>query len=578
MKRSQTTVAFLSLLGALSLFAPAGASGPPLLTEPVNATKFDLEPARTYTSPSIAVDPANHNNMVMGFVEAASKRCGLLRSIDSGETWTKLESSPSPDSYPFCLSISATVNMIPIAFGRDSTLYYALLGFGPDEVDGGYQRGNISVLLARSDDLGDTWTTTVARNTRDKQGDATETNRPVSGIAVDTTSGPEDIIHIVYRGQWPIQAAPNQQPRLPMVITSVDAGKTFSEPIDVSAPAWAKPEVRAAARASATPATGTPARPPAGSRAAQPDLPANYGGSNPAVTVDRRGNVYVAWNTHSSNITPAPDTAIWVSKSTDRGKTFTASAATPFGEVLSTCCSANILWSPKGGPEGTLHVVYEGTSRPELEWEADIFHRRSVDGGVTWTAPKRLNDDDPSDLYTQYSPGLAIAPNGRMDVAWFDSRLDPGVRLQDVYTTWSSDNGDTWARNVRVTDRSIDRRMGVWANGYNVSVPPGIASTNELAVVAWDDTRNGDLALHVQDLYSSVVQHETIRAGGVPVMVQVALAAGAGLAFVGLVLALARRAMPSSGGASDLRSPAPARSSVTVAARRQGSGALSAAD
>lgn len=544
MKRSRTVVALLSLSAAVAVFSPAAAAGPPRLTEPINVTKFDLEPARTYTSPSIAVDPGNPANMVMGYVEAASKRCGLMRSTDSGETWTKLESTPSPDAYPFCLSISATVNMIPVAFGRDSRLYYALLGFGPDEVDGGYQRGNISVLLARSDDLGDTWETTLARGTRGKEGNETETNRPVSGIAIDTTSGPEDIVHIVYRGQWPLVPAPNQRPRLPMIITSTDGGKTFSEPINVAEPAWAQPEVRAEARRSAPAATGTPATPQAGSLVAQPDNPANYGGSNPAVTVDGRGNVYVAWNTHSSNITPAPDTALWVSKSTDKGKTFTAAAATPFGEVMSPCCSANIRWTPKGGPEGSLHVAYEGTLRPQIDWEADTFHRRSVDGGITWTAPKRLNDEDPDAFHTQYSPAMAIAPNGRIDVVWFDSRNDPGVRLQDVYLTSSHDNGETWGPNVRVSDQPIDRRMGVWANGYNVSVPPGIASTNELAVVAWDDTRNGDLSLHVQDLYSAVVQYETLQAGGVPVLLKVTLAAVAGLVFVGLILAFATRIVP----------------------------------
>jgi hypothetical protein len=31
---------------------------------------------------------------------------------------------------------------------------------------------------------------------------------------------------------------------------------------------------------------------------------------------------------------------------------------------------------------------------------------------------------------------------------------------------------------------------GIWGNGYDVSVPPGIASTDKLLVVGWDDSRN----------------------------------------------------------------------------------------
>ena len=58
MKRAQAVVVLVSMSGAIALFGPAQAADPPRLTQPVNATKFDLEPARTYTSPSILGIPA----------------------------------------------------------------------------------------------------------------------------------------------------------------------------------------------------------------------------------------------------------------------------------------------------------------------------------------------------------------------------------------------------------------------------------------------------------------------------------------------------------------------------------------
>ena len=116
------------------------------------------------------------------------------------------------------------------------------------------------------------------------------------------------------------------------------------------------------------------------------------------------------------------------------------------------------------------------------------------------------------------------------------------------------DNGATWAKNLRVSDRSVDRRIGIWANGYDVSVPPGLASTNALAVVAWDDTRNGTLTVHAQDLYSSIIQHETVSTGGMPTAVQAVIAAVGGLVVVGLALAVAGRASRLRAG-----SPAPSR-------------------
>ena len=61
-------------------------------------------------------------------------------------------------------------------------------------------------------------------------------------------------------------------------------------------------------------------------------------------------------------------------------------------------------------------------------------------------------------------PNITFAPNGRGDVVWWDTRDDPGIRANDVYYAYSTDNGSTWSKNVRVTDQSIDRRLGVWAN------------------------------------------------------------------------------------------------------------------
>jgi hypothetical protein len=84
-----------------------------------------------------------------------------------------------------------------------------------------------------------------------------------------------------------------------------------------------------------------------------------------------------------------------------------------------------------------------------------------------------------------------VAPNGRLDAIWWDFRNDPGLFANDVYYSWSTDNGATWSPNERVTDRLIRRRLGVWSNGFDQRQPPGVASSDALAVFVWDDTRDG---------------------------------------------------------------------------------------
>jgi hypothetical protein len=513
-----------------------------MMTKPVQATKADLDPARTYTSPSIAVDPEDSNVIVMGEVEARSRRCGLMRSTDAGQTWTKLDASPATPSFPDCFVISGNVDMAPIAFGRHHTLYYALSGF--DDGDGGQNSGNISVLLARSTDLGDTWTTTVVRNARGKTGADAETSRPVSDLAVDT-SGPTDIVYVAWRADYRQTSSPNATPREADVAVSTDEGKTFGPPVNVGAPAWAQPSIRQAALATITTVAGA-APPAAGSKAATPDQPGNFGSSNPSLAVDRKGKVYVSWPAAYTNISPTPLPAIWLSTSTDHGKTYTASAVTPFKAGLSTFGTQRLRWSPAGGPDGTLHVVYEGTTQPTVSGATDAFYERSTDGGKTWSTPRALNDDDPKAIYPQNSPNLSIAPNGRIDVVWFDGRNDPGIRAQDVYMTSSTDNGATWARNIRVTDQLINRRIGIWGNGYDVAVPPGVASTDTFAVIGWDDTRNFDQLTQGQDLYTSEAQFAKLG-GGASKTAKAALVAVGAIAVLGLILlvvSVATRARP----------------------------------
>jgi Neuraminidase (sialidase) len=182
----------------------------------------------------------------------------------------------------------------------------------------------------------------------------------------------------------------------------------------------------------------------------------------------------------------------------------------------------------------------------------DIFHRRSVDGGDTWSQPITLNDDGrPQDLIGQFHPNVAVAPNGRIDVAWWDFRNDGGNFANDVYLASSADNGVSWSKNVRVTDRSIPRRIGVWYGNADIRQAPGIVSTDALTVVAWDDTRNGDEIAQAQDIYSAGVQFDAL-ASDTPKAAQYGLAAASGVAAFGLALLLLsvarRRTAPATSG------------------------------
>jgi hypothetical protein len=553
---------FALLAVALVFTAQGGAlaADPLRLTKPVNATTGDESPDRTYSGPFVLVDPSNSRNVVASYVNFRTRRCGLMRSTDAGQTWKQLDQTPALPTYPFCLVNNSNVFHGPMAFGRNGTLYYTLSGWDVEDREVSRlnapgnavsnRLGNFSVLLGRSTDLGDTWETTLVRNSRGLQGEAIEDNRPVMGVAVDAKSGKDDIVYVTYQASYPARVAPDAAPNLPMVAVSTDGGRSFGEPVNVAADAF-KPDairaegIRVAPTGTTIPppnvSTTTTTAPPQGSRAADPNRLENWGGRNPHMTLDAKGNVYVIWHSSTANITPAPPTGHFLSKSTDRGRTWQTTQVAPFDRKNGL--ASRLAWSPEGGDNGTLHWVHQRAEDPDIASYSNVYYRQSTDGGRTWSEPRILPDEDPKNLNGKYIPNISVAPNGRLDVSWWDTRDDPGTRSNDVYYTYSENNGKTWAKNVRITDQSINRQYGVWGVNFDQSTPVGMASTNAYTVFAWDDTRNTDpnfadnrtVGGGVQDVFTANAQFKAIG-GGTPRTAKIVLAAVVGLLTVGLVL------------------------------------------
>ncbi|HEX2117835.1 MAG TPA: sialidase family protein [Acidimicrobiales bacterium] len=512
----------LASLAALPLLALVGTQGmavgqgadEPRVTASIRATGEDLAPTRTYGAPYLAVDPENPNVIVGATPEMRTRTCRFIRSQDAGRTWRLMDAFPSPQSYPFCFHTSGTSTQTPIAFGRNGTVYYAMNGWDNQDVGtGGEHEGtyaNFSVLVARSDNLGETWDPVMVRDARGKTGEGqAENNRPINGIAVDRTTGDQDIVYVGWNQSFP-QARPAQVAHT-MIATSTDGGRTFGQPVKATGDYFS-------------------------TVANKPD-PDNWGGSSPTLTVADDGTLYAIFYQRATGQPSGTETnSILLSKSTDQGKTFTVTEVAPPSGYYQA--GAIMEWSPEGGPDGTLHIVYEDKITEPALGDRDVVTRRSTDGGRTWSDAKLLNDDpfDPSDGgHTQNNPSVDVAPNGRVDAVWWDFRNDQGQFINDVYYSYSEDNGATWSKNIRVNDRSIDRRIGVWSNGYDMRMPVGVASTDKVAIFAWDDTRNADRLTEGQDIYSAIVQHEALGTGSSDAL-RYAIAGLAGLATVGLIL------------------------------------------
>ncbi|WP_179952251.1 sialidase family protein [Marinicella rhabdoformis] len=126
----------------------------------------------------------------------------------------------------------------------------------------------------------------------------------------------------------------------------------------------------------------------------------------------------------------------------------------------------------------------------------DVHFQRSTDGGISFEPFKKINSD-PSRRNYQWFGTMGVAPNGRIDVTWYDTRDHQTMgqpKRSELYYSYSYDGGLTFAKEQPITPV-------FWHNrGYPVQQKLGdyidIVSDNGGAHIAYAATLNGG-----QDVY-----------------------------------------------------------------------------
>jgi len=82
----------------------------------------------------------------------------------------------------------------------------------------------------------------------------------------------------------------------------------------------------------------------------------------------------------------------------------------------------------------------------------DVMFSRSTNGGLTFSAPHRINDDPINHNKWHWFGTLSVAPNGRIDSVWLDTRNAANNTDSQLFSSFSTDGGVTWAPNVAVSN------------------------------------------------------------------------------------------------------------------------------
>jgi len=174
--------------------------------------------------------------------------------------------------------------------------------------------------------------------------------------------------------------------------------------------------------------------------------------------------------------------------------------------------------------------------------DADVWLWASEDRGATFAAPARVNDTPRRDGTHQSLPRIALAPGGRIDVAYYDRRGDPSGTRAEVSLQSSFDGGQTFSDRIAVSDRAFDTGIGFGAERGMPELGSrlGLASTDTAALAVWTDTRAGTRASHKQDIASGLVTFSVPPRLGGPAEHALRVG-GIGAAAAGVLLLLRRR-------------------------------------
>jgi hypothetical protein len=507
------------IVASTAMPAPLGAQRgiEPYVTAAVQVST-DPNPTRGYSTPQITRNPRNGTLVIADCDARNTKILTTYRSFDEGRSW---EPAGDPMLEPWtdiCGNPDSNVNHT-MTYDRNGVLYIAFQANDPRFSNLPKPDRPMHIMLARSTDDGATFETVKVWDAPE----APEADRGLKRndrpwVAVD----PREPRYVYV--SWMQFHQNNDVPsgNKALIAASSDGGRTFGEPFSLR--------------------EGDPQ----GSYEARP-------------AVDGKGVVHAVFAGRGRSTDPSappPIRTVLYRNSSDHGVTWSEAKQIEEGNAGFLF---NRKWGLKADPNNdNLYVVWYGNPNPRAtrpEHDRDIYFRASYDSGQTWTERQVLNTSEPMENVQHLHPSLAVAPNGRLDVVWYDGRHSPQPEggtnrgFQDVYYRYSMDGGRTWSEEVKVTDRIIDRNFGIWSNNADIHGPLGIVSTDDAAYITWQDSRNGTNVGSADDTYFASVLFRERRVPGAgdedgvptPVLAGAGVAVGMGVAIVAAFAVTRRR-------------------------------------
>lgn len=436
---------------------------------PVDASAAQPSDMSAQNSPTVQADPRDPSKLaVVNRIDLPSPSCALHVSFDGGASWS--QTAVPPPAGPAAIACFGP----DLAYGADGTLYVAFTSFATVPQSPGLEASTApeAQWLIRSTDGGRTLSA------------PTRIGGPLAfQIRISTDPVRPGRLYVAWVQGSALSGWGFEHDENPIVLArSDDFGATWAAPVTVS--------------------------PPSRRRVVAPSLAVDRAGA-PLIAYLDVGDDHLDYNGEHDGKGGPPYRGHWslvVARSPDGGSTWTDvvvdDAVVPVKRFL-------VLYppAPSVAVDTASRRVYVGFHDGRLG-DSDVWVWVSGDGGVRWSAARKVNDTVPHDRRSQDLPRLAVAPNGRLDVVYYDRRTDDGDVLSKVSFQSSFDGGRTFRPSLSITDRPFDSRVGLGSDRGMAELGDrlGLVATDKGALAMWTDTRGASESAGKQVLASALIR------------------------------------------------------------------------
>jgi Bacterial Ig domain len=162
-----------------------------------------------------------------------------------------------------------------------------------------------------------------------------------------------------------------------------------------------------------------------------------------------------------------------------------------------------VAWDDLSGDSGCTSGGGPGTNASST-CKSRIFFSRSTDGGATWSAPVKINNQ--SGLNDQFFPWLVVDDsNGKIGLVYYDTVGDSTRTSTNLYYQSSVDNGVTWAAPFKVTTASTNETTAGADSGNQYGDYINLDGISNLYFPSWTDRRSGGS----EEIWTAAIQDTT---------------------------------------------------------------------